>query len=186
MTKKRIFSKRTEAAKKAWRTRRSKAKKRSEAAKKAWRTRRSKAKKRSEAAKKAAATRKRNAAKRSNATKSKTKRKSTTKISNAAKIVSRRGGKGAGVIYALSNPSWPGWIKIGMSVTGLSIESRYNTSYPYRDAKLIEEVRVSSRSKAERRIHKLVEEKSKARKNEWFRISQKEVRRFMRVVGNEF
>ena len=164
MTKKRTNSKRSEAAKKGWRTRRAKA------------------------------------TKRSNAAKSKTKRKSTNKKglskakrsaasgkrSNAAKTISRRGGKGAGLIYALANPSWPGWIKIGMSVTGLNIESRYNTSYPYRDAKLIEEVRVSSRSKAERRIHKLVEEKSKARKNEWFRISQKEVRRFMRVVGNEF
>ena len=116
------------------------------------------------------------------------KKKTTSKKKKApAKKIPKKGGKYSGVIYAITHPKWQGWVKLGMSIiTGKSIETRYNTSYPDRGCKLIEEVWVSSRLKAEKELHNLAEEKSIKRDHEWFKISQKEAIKLMKKVGNKF
>ena len=155
---------RSAAAKKGWKTRRAKSTKRSNAARKGWETRRVKSTKRSNAAKITAHSRK-----------------------SPKKELPKKGGKFSGVIYAIIHPMWPGWVKLGMSIiTGKSIETRYNTSYPDRGCKLIEQVWVSSRSKAEKELHNLAEEKSSKRDHEWFKISQKEAIKLMKKVENKY
>ena len=116
------------------------------------------------------------------------KKKTVRRVRKApAKKIPKKGGKYSGVIYAITHPKWQGWVKLGMSIiTGKSIETRYNTSYPDRGCKLIEEVWVSSRLKAEKELHNLAEEKSSKRDHEWFKISQKEAIKLMKKVGNKF
>ena len=116
------------------------------------------------------------------------KKKTVRRVRKApAEKIPKKGGKYSGVIYAITHPKWPGWVKLGMSIiTGKSIETRYNTSYPDRGCKLIEEVWVSSRSKAEKELHNLAEEKSSKRDHEWFKISQKEAIILMKKVKNKF
>ena len=152
----------------------------------------------SRAGKKAARTRKANATKRSTAAKKgwKTRRAATTKRSNATKHsvsltekkLPKKGGKRSGVIYGITNPDFEGWVKLGFSVKRgkAFIEGRYNTASPHRNYRLIEEAWVNSRAKAEKRLHELAEKKSSKKKNEWFKMTQKDAKKLIKKVGKEF
>ena len=123
---------------------------------------------------------------------SKNKKNIVGKVSE--KYSGKTGGKRTGVIYGIVNPKFKGWVKLGYSIkTGDYIVQRYNTHCPERDFKLIEQEWVSSRSKAEKRLHDLAEKKSTERgkpsskgKSEWFKISQKDAKKLIKKVGNEF
>ena len=110
------------------------------------------------------------------------------------KYSGKTGGKRTGVIYGIVNPKFKGWVKLGYSKeTGDSIVQRYNTHSPERDFRLIEQEWVSSKNKAEKRLHELAEKKStergkpsSKRASEWFKISQKDAKKLIQKVGKEF
>ena len=75
-----------------------------------------------------------------------------------------------GVIYAICNPAWPDWIKIGMAN---DVEDRcgsYQTSSPFRDYELHYQVYTKDRRYLERQAHGLVGEVAESQYNEWFKI----------------
>ena len=38
-----------------------------------------------------------------------------------------------GYVYAITNPAWPGWVKVGMAVDSNDRLNSYQTSSPFRD-----------------------------------------------------
>lgn len=67
-----------------------------------------------------------------------------------------------GYVYAISNPAWGNYIKIGSTVDVYDRLNSYQTSSPHRDYKLLGYVFSPDRLKLEEQIHSLFE-----RKNEW-------------------
>ena len=71
-----------------------------------------------------------------------------------------------GYVYAISNPAWPDWIKIGMAIDAEDRLNGYQTSSPMRDYELIHSVYFDDRNKAERLLEaeKTEHEKNKMKK----------------------
>ncbi len=75
----------------------------------------------------------------------------------------------SGFVYVISNPAFPGYVKIGMAVEPHGRLNNYQTSTPFRDYKLEHYVWVSDRRAAERdmfdylEIHRV--------NGEWFKIT---------------
>jgi len=88
-----------------------------------------------------------------------------------------------GYVYAIINPAWPDWVKIGMAIDAEDRLNGYQTSSPMRDYKLIHSVYFKNRSKAERNAHKLAE-KIAERKGEWFNISNKQSIKVLEEVSD--
>ena len=78
-----------------------------------------------------------------------------------------------GHVYAISNPAWPEWVKIGMAIDAEDRLNGYQTSSPMRDYKLIHSVSFQDRIKAERVAHKAAALCGE-RKGEWFKITGEE------------
>tara|TARA_X000001382_G_scaffold44584_2_gene30138 strand:- start:432 stop:926 length:495 start_codon:yes stop_codon:yes gene_type:complete len=78
-----------------------------------------------------------------------------------------------GYVYAISNPAWPDWIKIGMAIDAEDRLNGYQTSSPMRDYKLIHSVSSQDRGKAERVAHKAAALCGE-RQGEWFKITGEE------------
>jgi len=97
----------------------------------------------------------------------------------AFSLLEKKKGVKDGYVYAIINPAWPDWIKIGMAVDAEDRLNGYQTSSPMRDYKLIHSVYFKNRSKAERKAHKLAE-KIAERKGEWFNISNEQA---IKVLG---
>jgi len=97
----------------------------------------------------------------------------------AFSLLEKKKGVKDGYVYAIINPAWPDWVKIGMAVDAEDRLNGYQTSSPMRDYKLIHSVYFKNRSKAERNAHKLAEKISE-RKGEWFNISDKQA---IKVLG---
>jgi len=97
----------------------------------------------------------------------------------AFSLLEKKQGTKDGYVYAIINPAWPDWVKIGMAVDAEDRLNGYQTSSPMRDYKLIHYVYFKNRSKAERNAHKLAE-KIAERKGEWFNISDKQA---IKVLG---
>jgi len=76
-----------------------------------------------------------------------------------------------GYIYAISNPAWEGWVKIGMAVDTEDRCNAYQTSSPFRDYKVEVSVPVTDRRKAEGEAHKKAKELASEYAGEWFKIS---------------
>ena len=76
-----------------------------------------------------------------------------------------------GYVYAIVNPAWPDWIKIGMAIDADDRLNGYQTSSPMRDYALVYSVFSNNRSKDERKAHKLAG-KIAERRGEWFKIPQ--------------
>ena len=75
-----------------------------------------------------------------------------------------------GYIYAISNPAWEGWVKIGMAVDTEDRCNAYQTSSPFRDYKIEMSVPVEDRRKAEAEAHKKAKEIATEYAGEWFKI----------------
>jgi len=88
-----------------------------------------------------------------------------------------------GYVYAIINPAWPNWVKIGMAVDAEDRLNGYQTSSPMRDYELIHSVYFKNRSKAERNAHKLAE-KIAERKGEWFNINNKQAIKVLEEVSD--
>lgn len=76
----------------------------------------------------------------------------------------------SGYIYAISNPAWEGWVKIGMAVDAKDRCNAYQTSSPFRDYKIEMSVPVEDRRKAEAEAHKKAKEIATEYAGEWFKI----------------
>jgi hypothetical protein len=71
-----------------------------------------------------------------------------------------------GFIYAIENPAWKGWIKIGCAVDLNERLRSYQTSDPLRQYKIILAKPVKHRKNAEKEIHNLL--KKVENNGEWF------------------
>ena len=88
-----------------------------------------------------------------------------------------------GYVYAIINPAWPNWVKIGMAIDAEDRLNGYQTSSPMRDYELIHSVYFKNRSKAERNAHKLAG-KIAERKGEWFNISNEQAIKVIEEVSD--
>ena len=79
-----------------------------------------------------------------------------------------------GYVYAISNPAWPEWVKIGMAVDAEDRLNAYQTGSPSRDYILIHSIPSKDRAKTEREAHNIASTNS-TRLGEWFKISDKDV-----------
>jgi len=78
-----------------------------------------------------------------------------------------------GYVYAITNPAWPEWIKIGMAIDAEDRLNGYQTSSPMRDYSLLHKIYSDDRSATERAAHKLAA-KLGERSNEWFKITHEQ------------
>lgn len=85
---------------------------------------------------------------------------------DTVKSVKRLGLEKSGFVYVISNPAFPGYVKIGMAVEPHGRLASYQTSTPFRDYVLEHSVWVSDRRAAEREMFDYLD---KLRVNgEWF------------------
>tara|TARA_R100001224_G_scaffold51825_1_gene30235 strand:- start:1840 stop:2424 length:585 start_codon:yes stop_codon:yes gene_type:complete len=101
----------------------------------------------------------------------------------AFSLLEKKKGTKDGYVYAIINPAWPNWVKIGMAIDAEDRLNGYQTSSPMRDYELIHSVYFKNRSKAERNAHKLAE-KIAERKGEWFNITNKQAIKVLGEVSN--
>ena len=75
-----------------------------------------------------------------------------------------------GEVYAISNPAWEGWIKIGMAVEAEDRLKGYQTGDPHRSYKLEFSKGFDDRRKAEAKAHTIAKN-SFIKSGEWFKMS---------------
>lgn len=73
-----------------------------------------------------------------------------------------------GEVYIIYNPSFPGWVKVGMAVDSQDRLNQYQTSSPYRDYEIVKSYKVSNRRESEAKAHEALTIKGRGRKGEWF------------------
>jgi hypothetical protein len=88
-----------------------------------------------------------------------------------------------GYVYAIVNPAWPDWIKIGMAIDADDRLNGYQTSSPMRDYALVYSVFSNNRSKDERKAHKLAG-KIAERRGEWFKIPQDKAIKILKELSD--
>ena len=74
-------------------------------------------------------------------------------------------------MYAITNPAWPEWVKIGMAIDADDRCNGYQTSSPFRDYSLEHMVSSNNRRKSEAQAHKAAAKIAKEQRGEWFKIS---------------
>jgi hypothetical protein len=77
-----------------------------------------------------------------------------------------------GYVYAMINPAFPGWVKVGKAVSMSDRENSYQTGDPHRGYKMIGGVYSEDNTDLERRAHIHLEHSSEERKGEWFKINE--------------
>ena len=75
-----------------------------------------------------------------------------------------------GYVYAITNPAWPEWVKIGMAIDADDRCNGYQTSSPFRDYKVEHVVATKNRRAAEAEAHKLATKLAVETRGEWFRL----------------
>ena len=75
-----------------------------------------------------------------------------------------------GQVYIISNPSFKGWVKVGMAVDAEDRLKNYQTSSPFRDFELAYVFDTDDRRVAEAAAHAELEKRFNSR-NEWFECS---------------
>ena len=78
-----------------------------------------------------------------------------------------------GYVYAISNPAWPEWIKIGMAIDAEDRLNGYQTSSPMRDYNLIHYISTQDKGRLERIAHKAAA-KCGEKQGEWFKITSEQ------------
>lgn len=77
-----------------------------------------------------------------------------------------------GEVYAITNPAWPEWIKIGKAVRADDRLNGYQTSSPHRDYEILARMSVDNRHEKELEMHKRFEDNASDRKGEWFKTDE--------------
>jgi hypothetical protein len=90
------------------------------------------------------------------------------------KIMYRRNGSSAigikqGFVYAIVNPAWPNYVKIGSAIDVYDRLNSYQTSSPFRDYRLIGYFFCQDRLKKEHQIHSIF---NFHRNGEWCEVSE--------------
>tara|TARA_R100000388_G_scaffold39879_1_gene30757 strand:- start:266 stop:820 length:555 start_codon:yes stop_codon:yes gene_type:complete len=75
-----------------------------------------------------------------------------------------------GEVYAITNPAFPDWVKVGCAVNADDRCKGYQTSSPFRDYQIIARMSVEDRRLQESEMHKVFEHFAKERRGEWFKI----------------
>jgi hypothetical protein len=84
----------------------------------------------------------------------------------------------AGFVYVLTNPAWPGLVKIGSAVSLRPRLTAYQTSSPHRDYVIEHSAAFNDRLLAERILHRRLRAHRKAG-TEWFQIHPLDARNFL-------
>ena len=77
-----------------------------------------------------------------------------------------------GYVYMVTNPAFPGWIKVGTAVNTRDRLSGYQTSDPHRGYKMVFAISVADRFPAERDAHFKLTSLSAETRGEWFRVGE--------------
>ena len=80
-----------------------------------------------------------------------------------------------GEVYAITNPAWPEWVKIGKAVDSDDRLNGYQTGSPFRDYQVVKSLKTDNRHEAERTMHRLFEKVAEQRSFEWFKIPRSKV-----------
>ena len=86
-----------------------------------------------------------------------------------------------GYVYAITNPAWEGWVKIGMAVDADDRCKSYQTSSPLRDYKLEHCTYFKTRRKAEQQAHKKAKSVADECDSEWFKLP---VEKAIEIIGD--
>lgn len=73
-----------------------------------------------------------------------------------------------GLIYVITNPAWPNWVKIGQSINITKRLNDYQTASPLRDYTIFYSIAVKNPRQIEFKIHSRLSDRGIKRKNEWF------------------
>lgn len=90
-----------------------------------------------------------------------------------------------GQVYAVTNPNFPDWVKIGMAIDAEDRLNGYQTSSPFRDYVLQYKYDVNNRRKAESQAHTELQ-KSYERKGEWFKCTLEQARVVVSSTAEEY
>jgi len=95
-----------------------------------------------------------------------------------------------GYVYAITNPAWPDWIKIGKAIDAEDRLGSYQTSSPMRDYKLIHSIYFDDRSAAEKKAHILAALKTthpwnKHDNGEWFKLTKEQAIEILRNTTDD-
>ena len=77
-----------------------------------------------------------------------------------------------GDVYAIVNPAWEEWVKIGKASFADDRLNTYQTSSPYRDYTILARIHTDNRHKKELAMHRIFEDNAEARRGEWFKIPE--------------
>ena len=91
-----------------------------------------------------------------------------------------------GYVYAIVNPAWPEWVKIGMAIDAEDRCSGYQTSSPFRDYEILYSCYVKDRRKAERACHDQAETVASERSGEWFKVGHGLVKQVIEEVSSNY
>lgn len=111
-------------------------------------------------------------------------------INDAAFELSKLNSVPEGYVYAICNPAWPEWIKIGKALDSQDRLDGYQTSSPMRDYEIIHSVYFKDRSVAERKAHKIAESKGQRStaggiKGEWFKLTKEQAIEVLEQISND-
>jgi len=90
-----------------------------------------------------------------------------------------------GYVYAITNPAWPGWVKIGMAIDANDRCNGYQTSSPFRDYSLEHMVLSNNRRKAEAQAHKAAAKTAKEVRGEWFKIDIEQAKTILNNITTD-
>lgn len=86
-----------------------------------------------------------------------------------------------GFVYAIGNPAWKEFVKIGSAIDVFDRLKSYQTSSPFRDYYLIDYYFSHNRLVEESNLHKTFEE----RNSEWCKVSDQEVKEKFKILKEE-
>ncbi len=87
-----------------------------------------------------------------------------------------------GYVYAVCNPAWKGWYKVGMAVDAADRCSGYQTSSPFRDYKVSYSKYFEDRREAERLAHSALKENKIEHANEWFKTDLETIKNIIKNI----
>lgn len=88
-----------------------------------------------------------------------------------------------GYVYAITNPAWPEWVKIGMAIDADDRCNGYQTSSPFRDYSLEHVVVSNNRREAEAQAHKAAAKIAEESRGEWFKISIEQAKDILNKIS---
>lgn len=91
-----------------------------------------------------------------------------------------------GYVYAIINPAWPEWVKIGMAIDAEDRCGGYQTSSPFRDYEILHSCYVKDRRKAEKACHDRAEEVAGERSGEWFKVGHSLVKEVIISASSDY